>query len=462
MQIHQIPTPGVVYFVSDIPDIILVRMQAATTSRFVLTCAGVTLHDEVYTYGVDSYLHITGIAAMVAASLLVPLTPYTFNYTIYTADESNYSNSFQAKKDAEITVDSEPETDSLYFQKNIPDIFISKNGYDSITFELKNGGDVVLTETYVFDIDNKIQIRNIGEIIEKYFSNTILLLNCSYTITQGITDHSNSFKVLKCEADMTVNASSWTAENFLTRSYREKRTSKSRNEYLSFLQKVSYGEVFKNYRVVYYSEDHWTEKTVTVGPFDAVVSDQITTFNASMAAIMTAAELDPVTEVMQCDVWLTGTDFQTAVYTFLNDFNIYRNRKHFVFVNSFGVLETFTATGRSDVKKSGEFNLGNIQSRYRKITQDFIAETAQYSGFLWESEMEWIDDLLLSYNVSTYTPGVTGSDEEITLTGFDKTDTDANELEGFSFTYRKAKNSSIQFVNAAKGIFDDTFDNTFN
>ena len=53
--------------------------------------------------------------------------------------------------------------------------------------------------------------------------------------------------------------------------------------------------------------------------------------------------------------------------------------------------------------------------------------------------MDWLDDLLLSYNVSLYTPGVSGADEEITLTAIDKTDTEANELQAFSFSYRRAK-----------------------
>ena len=120
------------------------------------------------------------------------------------------------------------------------------------------------------------------------------------------------------------------------------------------------------------------------------------------------------------------------------------------------------ATGRADVKKNVEINLANIQGRYRKTTQDFTVETTLNTGFLSVSEMEWLDDLLLSYNVALYTPGVSGADEEITLTASDKTDTDANELQAFSFSYRRAKNNHLQFTAAACGIFDNTFDQTFN
>lgn len=360
-----------------------------------------------------------------------------------------------------MTISQELQDASLYFQKNIPDIILIKTDVSTpVIFKLKKGDDVILSESYVFDVENKIQIRNIGEIVEKYLDLNNLLLAFSYTITQGEYTHTIDFSVLKCEADMTVDPGTWTAQNFLTRAYAEKRTSKSRNEYLSFLQKHSHGTVTPHFKIKYYSVDHWAEATGTLATIATSASNQVTTLNTSMGAVITASGLDANVEILYYQIWLTATDFETNPYTFLNDFNIYRNRKNFVFINSFGVLETFTTTGRSDTKKTADLNLGNIQNRYRKVTQYFVAETTQYSGFLWESEMNWIDDLLLSYNVSTYTPGATGSDEEIAIIAFEKTDTEANELEGFSFTYRRAKNSNIQFVNAAKGIFDDTFDET--
>jgi len=205
-----------------------------------------------------------------------------------------------------------------------------------------------------------------------------------------------------------------------------------------------------------------TEVSAGLDVLPVSAASQVVTFNVSINRILTVAVLPLDTEVLQYDIWIAGIGLTTNVYTYLVDTTPYRDQKSFVFINSFGVLETYTATGRTDNKKTAEYNLANIDNHYRKITQDFVAEKTLNSGHLSETEMEWIDDLLLSYNVSVYTPGTSGADEEITLTAIEKTDTDANELHSFTYNYRRAKNNHLQFLNAAKGIFDATFDQSFN
>ena len=219
-----------------------------------------------------------------------------------------------------MTIQQEPTVGALYFQKSVPDIILVKNDAStSVVFELKNGAAVILTESYVYDVDGTNRIRNLGEIVEKYFTDTALLLTFSYTITEGVTVHTVSFTVLKCDADMTVTADAWTAVNFLTRAYREKRTSKSRNEYLSFLQKNGYGIVTINYKVYYLLNSVLTDKTGIITTLATSPASQVTTFNASMGAITAAAALATDTEILQYDIWLTGTGFETAKYTFLID-----------------------------------------------------------------------------------------------------------------------------------------------
>jgi hypothetical protein len=365
-----------------------------------------------------------------------------------------------------MVITQQPIDGAIYFQKSVPDIILTKNvGLTSATFNLKIGGVSILLENYLYDINDKIYIRNIYEVCEKYLNADNLIQSFTYDLTDTGGMVSSSFTLLKCDADMTVDADSWTAQNFLTRSYRKKRTSKSRNEYLSFLQKQSYGAVTLHYQVFY---QNWETGAVVEqsGTLTAAIAAsagmKITTFNASWGALREAMGLGIDTKVYSLNIWLTGTGFETNKYTYLYDNSAYRSRNYYVFVNCFGVLETFTATGRTDAKKKAELNMGNIENRYRKITQDFVNEKTVNSGFLSDEEMEWIDDMILSFAVSTYTPGVTGSDEEITITNFEKTDTEANELQSFSFNYRRSKNNHLQFVNAARGIFDDTFDETFN
>lgn len=148
-------------------------------------------------------------------------------------------------------VNQEPADNGLYFQKAIPDIILEKNGADtsgSIRIEERCRCDPI--EKYVYDVANIIRIRNIGEVVEKYLSIENLMLGFSYTITEGATVHSSAFTAMKCDAEISVDANTWTAKNFLTRCP-EKRTTKSRNEYLFFLQKLSYGAVTVNFQLFY-------------------------------------------------------------------------------------------------------------------------------------------------------------------------------------------------------------------
>lgn len=383
-----------------------------------------------------------------------------------------------------MTVTQQPEANKLYFQKSVPDILIVQNNtIESILFELKITDTLILSEKYLYDSNGKIQIRNLWEVLEKYLSENNLIQEFNYLITEThitpiveeivndetiytggdlVTEtESKNFSIIKCEAEMETEASTWTAQNFLTRAYREKRTAANRNEFLSFLQLPAQGAITPHFKIVSLQNNTVTETTGTLAEIATKAMPTIITFNSSIGAALTAARLPTSTVVIQLNIWLTGTGLTTNVYTYLVDNNRYRNSKNFAFVNCFGVPETFTATGTTHNKKTNEFGMGNIDNHYRKISQDFVSEKSCNSGFLSEMEMEWTDDFIKSYIVALYTQG-TGLTEEITLVGADKTDTEANTLQSFTFGYRTAKNNHLEFRNAVNGIFDITFDQTYN
>lgn len=359
------------------------------------------------------------------------------------------------------------------FSQNIPDIVIQKEGAEtSVDFVLKIGATVIISENYLFDAEGLVYIRDISDLVSPYLVAAIAVSG-NLIITTGLISEfvftlnaggNNSFTAIKCEADMPsgVSAETFAKQNFLTRLPREKRTATNRNEYLSYIHFGTYAEVVAHYKCVYLVDGVRTEKSGQLLTVAAGAGDRYISFNASLGIVRTASELQ-VEEIIQYDIWFTedALQLESNVFTFLPEYVFYRNKKNFVFINSFGVLETLTTTGRADIKKNNEINLANIQSRYRKTSQDFSAETSINTGFLTDGEMEWLDDLLLSYDVAIYTPGIDGASEEITLTSSDKTDTDANEMQAFSFSYRRAKNNHLQFTAVAKGIFDETFDQTF-
>lgn len=366
-----------------------------------------------------------------------------------------------------MTINQEPTNGSTYFSKAVPDIIMTKSGADTfILLELKKDAVVILSEKYMFDANDTLRVRDIGSIFEKYLSARYLIPwddnrspnlmgTFSATITQGVETHTTTFSVIKCDAEISVDALTWCSKNFLTRSFREKRTAKGRTEYLSFLQLESYGAinvhcklfVLDNNAVV---ESEAVHSTLTIRP------NTIWTLTASINDLITQRGLSLNTRVFQYHIWLTGTNFETSKYNFMVDESTPRNKIQFSFINCFGVRETFTATGKVENKKTAEYNQANIASHYRKITQNFVSEKTINSGYLSDEEMNWLDDLVCSYDVA-----LLDTSEQITIVGIDKAESSDNRLQSFTFGYRSAKNNHLQFNNANDGVFDQTFDTTF-
>lgn len=370
----------------------------------------------------------------------------------------------------------EPTSNGLHFHSSIPDIIIQKNDASvGIIFEMIFAGVVILKEQFSYDSNLRIQIQNISEIVESYFPDNLITipttdpvynsgltdLAFTYRITEGATIHERTFKALRCDAEIDVDVPEWIIYNFLTRAYRSKRTALDWNEYLSYYQQPAAGELTINYKLVYLNAGIPTEAIGIFKSIPAAGSNRVVTFNASLRALLLHLNLDIKSTVFRYDLWISGTDVSTNIYTYLVDRNPYRSQTTLVFVNAFGVLETFTATGEVINNKTNEVKLSNINNHYRKTENNFLSQKQSFSGYLTEREMDWIDDLLMSYALGLYTYH-SGLSDEITIVSCEKSDTNKNELHAFSFEYRRAKNTHFIFASAANGIFDTTFDQTFD
>lgn len=371
-----------------------------------------------------------------------------------------------------MVITQQPANGKLYFEKSIPDIILSKNSESVITFTLQADGEDILQEEYEYDPDGLITIRDLASICGVYLTPTVSTISNTLAAVDGLTKTFTvkieegdvtvtfSFSVLKCGAEIpqNVDCDAWIADHFLSRLPNEKRTGANRNEFLSFLQKTSYGAVELHVEAFHLVDGEVTGVALVLETIAA--ADRVITSNVSPGRITEALELE-LADLLYYDIWFSYGDVTGSRFCFLPDLTPYRNRTHFIFENCFGVSETFTATGKLPSKKTAEISLGNISSRYRKTTQDFIIEHTPNSGFLSNDEIDWLDDLLMSYVVTQYNPG-TGITNEITVTSIDATDTGLNELKSVSFTYRNAKNQHLQFIGAMMGIFDLSFDETYN
>ena len=370
----------------------------------------------------------------------------------------------------------------LYFHNSIPDIICNKDvASEGLSFALKVRGVLILKEHYTWDTNGIIRVRNLGEIIEKLLDSTATVDRADvvsylwngtpiieFKFTEVATVYVGNFIVCKCDVDLgNLNDSSWAARNFLTRCLGTKKTALDRKETLSYLQKDTDNYLYLVARITYLANEVITEQQGNLTLFGHVPntthSHLIATLNTSLIYVLKQLGLPNTTEVLNYQVWVSSTsngDSGTLcnAYTYLVDSTPYRDTANFLFLNAFGTLETFTATGLKTTEKTAEYNLGNIDNHYRKLTQDFQSEQTCNSGFLSENEMEWADDLVRSYSVALVS---SNSIVQITLTKMSKTDTEANVLQSFTFSYQVAKNKNFMFMSKHVGIFDAAFDKTF-
>ena len=350
---------------------------------------------------------------------------------------------------------SSPSAGSLYFSSNVPDIVVHRENAGEIEFVFKvlRNSAIIVQETYQYDIEGKVVIRRLSDVVSSFFADG--LIQTFDFIVGEIT--LSGVMVLKCDSIVSVtSADVWTKANFLTRAGQRKRTAYGRQEFLSYAHLPSYGTLTKNARIVTASGS----TIVSLGTLAGVGAADVKTFDASLATVLAGTGI-LAAAVYRYEIWLSGTGYTTNTYKFLPDNNPYRYKTNLIFENAFGCPETFTATGTMSVVKNVEKTFGNIQNNYRKLTQDFVSEKSKNSGHLIYTEMSWLDDLIRSFNIYTYAIDGVGVNEEVTIVNSDKTDTDANLLQSFRFNYRKSKIQHLHFATALDGVFDYTFDDSF-
>ena len=185
------------------------------------------------------------------------------------------------------------------------------------------------------------------------------------------------------------------------------------------------------------------------------------TLESSLARVLGVLQLSntDIVNVLYYDIWVEYSDGETFYYRYMVDHEYYKTTNHFLFFNSFGMAETFTATGNTNTKSIAEYTFGNIQHTYRKLQQNYKKEITVYTGILSEKEMIWLDDFFMSSVVALYN-AFTGIVDEYVITEIDKEEKTANEIQFASFTMRRAKN--IHSVSLKSfGVFDNSFNPTF-
>jgi hypothetical protein len=355
------------------------------------------------------------------------------------------------------------QPDALSFENNLPDIIIQKTGSEaSIVFRLYQGATLIVEEDYIFDTDGFVYIRDLANVVKYYFNDTVVN-ESNYMILTGLVKQFNftidagtvhNFTVIRSSAEINgYTAPEFVGSSFLSR-IAQKRTHLHANEFLSLFVYGSDQIITVSYRIFYEQNNQLHDLSgtfLTINDIDA--NDKVVVFNASLDAVIQAAQITP-TRVYEYRIQAKAFQF-----TFFPDYSNYAQKKLFVFKNCFGCPETFVATGNVVSTSNLDVGYSITGKRMKKTTQDFEKLYQCNSGYLSEDERDWLDDFITSFSVSL----LKGSElHDITITAADKSNDTANTLQFFEFSYRFMKTIHLEFSKSIAGIFDHTFDNTFN
>jgi hypothetical protein len=138
-----------------------------------------------------------------------------------------------------------------------------------------------------------------------------------------------------------------------------------------------------------------------------------------------------------------------------------QDRVQFIFLNSFGVKETFVPSGLINRENKYENSFGVFAGKYRKYFVELNKLYTANSGIIDDNHANLLEDLFLSKDVFLISSA--GIEKEVTIEEPKANRSSAiDELPAYEFKYRLSKINHHEFVTGRSRIFDDTFDYTFN
>jgi len=355
-----------------------------------------------------------------------------------------------------ISIVTQPSLES--WSSDLTDLSFSISGTRAAVVATLGGTTTLLSEVY-YPVDGMIYIRDLSRLVEPYLE-TIRTAAVSFSISEQTYDSSTgittvtdmttlSFTVFLCKVGIPVLPSVFFAARFLTLLDGRKQTSVGCLELLP-LYSAEGGEVVKV--TAYYwqgnemSIEHYTEASTTTAGYNSLDVSPSKYVAAGRDLVRYAVDCGGRRQVYDID--LTGQLGEPSLQ-FLNAFGMFET------ICCKGTLATAPEYNRSSAWMQGKLSNYDIQEDF-----SFQADT----GLLPDSMLLWADDLMRSLLVYTVAGG--SADRQIIITDSKSERDNADDtLVRYSFKYRYADRvqhifnpSSLSDV----GIFDDTFDNSFN
>jgi hypothetical protein len=334
--------------------------------------------------------------------------------------------------------------DLFCFSSALADIVIESNV--SVTVVFSDGTDDFLREVYAPDSENRIYVRSLDELLVPYIPAITLRQHFLITVTPegGSGDGAVEIEttVQFCSTGINLTAENFLENYFMTTLRNEKITCPAQKEYLSLV--VSEATEVKI--TARYNTGAQTSKTV-----------QITEANAGRVVTV---------DVSPSLFGNPETLFFIVVTAGARAFTYYMRRpsarqEQFIFINTFGVKETFIPAGLVLRENNYKNLFGYFSGIYRKYSVELVKQYMANTGVMNENMADWIESMFLSKEVFTISPA--GIAEGVTIEESTvKRSSARDELPAYEFKYRLSRRNHDEFYVLKSRIFDDTFDYTFN
>lgn len=252
-------------------------------------------------------------------------------------------------------LESQPESYSL--SSAVKDFVITPEK-ESIVFTLSYLGNIILSEAYTRDANNKIFIRNIGDVCRDYLVGGIVFTDTIRNDVEGVFSASIDgfeeipFTVLRCDAicdSLPVK--------LLATSTNDRVTNINSVEYITF--KMSAGGVLKLYLL------RFQDGVVVSELVDSLITaavDSIITKEVSPSAIDYNSISDGKNDAIGYKI-----DDGTTSISFFIDAKDYQSFKCFLFKNCFGLNETISVTGPSKRKAAIDSTTGYFNGLAKRV-----------------------------------------------------------------------------------------------
>ena len=342
---------------------------------------------------------------------------------------------------------------SFSFSSTVPNLIVDSNGkvVEIIVKTRSSVGDwrVVLDEKYSGKADGTVELTALSDIAD-ILTRTTRRIEMSVTaIIDGETANTTGI-VLRGNVDVDTPANDWLQNHFLTTLTGVKVTAPGRKELLHAFTPEREGTVTATVLV------HGEVTSRSDNIVASEVKDGIAVFNVGSDVVASLLDI-PVDTIVEYTFTLQS---RSQTFRVLKD--EVAPSAALQFVNSFGCIEYLycaaTRTAKTDITRSSMRTSGRLRNYRLQENKTF----SLLSGHLTDGMVEWAQEVLRSLQVFLCMEGRVWREVVITDSKSEISNADdewaAIEL---SYAYSQKQHNILYGTGSDSGIFDETFDETF-